>query len=105
MNTKQIDFKTLEWEKPGIGVEQKQFLNGNQRIRLLRFYDDFIEDNWCVKGHIGYVIDGEMTINFSGNLVQFKKGDGVWIETDKDSKHKVLIPKGKFVELILFENI
>lgn len=105
MNTNQIKFNNIEWERPSNGVEQKQFLNGNQRIRLLRFYDDFVEENWCVKGHIGYVIDGEMTIDFNGKLVQYSKGDGLWIESDEGSKHKVLISKGKFVELILFEKV
>lgn len=105
MNNKRIDFNSIEWERPSIGVEQKQFLNGNQRIRLLRFSDDFTEENWCLKEHIGYVLDGEMTINFNGHLVHYKKTDGFRINGDEDSKHKVLISKGRFVELLLFENI
>ncbi|MGB0880465.1 MAG: hypothetical protein ACPGTO_07855 [Polaribacter sp.] len=103
MKNKRIDFNSIEWERPSIGVEQKQFLNGNQRIRLLRFYDDFVEEDWCAMGHIGYVNDGEMTINFNGSFVQYKKGDGLWIENGENYKHKVVITKGKFVELIIFE--
>ena len=103
MSKKRIDFSNLEWETPSNGVRQKLFLKGDQRIRLLRFYDDFFEKDWCINGHIGYVTDGEMTVDFNGEIVSYKKGDGLWIESGEYSKHKVSISKGKFVELILFE--
>lgn len=103
MNKNRVDFNNLEWETPSKGVKQKIFLKGNQKVRLLRFYDDFIEEGWCTKGHVGYVTDGEMTIDFNGEMVNYKKGDGLWIESGENSKHKVSISKGKFVELILFE--
>ena len=100
-----VHFKNIDWETPSTGVKQKIFLKGKQRIRLLCFYDDFIEENWCTKGHIGYVTDGEMTVDFNGKKVNFQKGDGLWIENGEKSKHKVTIVKGMFVELILFESL
>ncbi|GER57902.1 hypothetical protein ULMA_00100 [Patiriisocius marinus] len=103
MNKYRIDFKNIEWETPDKGVKQKIFSKGNQSVRLLRFYDDFIEENWCTKGHIGFVLDGEMTIDFNGKTLRYKKGDGLWIESIEDNKHKAIIAKGTFVELIFFE--
>lgn len=103
MNKNRVDFNNFEWETPSTGVKQKIFLKGNQRVRLLRFYDDFIEEDWCTKGHIGYVTDGEMTIDFNGEIISYKKGDGLWIESGDNSKHKASIAKGRFVELVLFE--
>jgi len=44
-----------------------------------------------------------MTIDFDGSSSHYKKGDALWIESGEAEKHKVLIAKGKFVELILFE--
>lgn len=96
-------FKDLNWEKPSIGVEQKIVSNANIKMRLLRFNDDFVENHWCTKGHIGYVLDGEITINFNGKTETYKKGDGLWIEAGEDNKHKAIIAKGLFVEMILFE--
>jgi len=98
-----LKFGDLEWDKPHVGVEQKFYSDGKTRIRLLRFYDDFVEEHWCTKGHIGYVLDGEMTIDFNGELKNYQKGDGLWIVKGEQSKHKVLIEKGKHVELLLFE--
>ena len=71
----QIDFQSIEWKKPKTGVEQKVYSDGNQKIRLLRFFDDFVEEDWCIKGHIGYVLEGEMTIDFNGIIKNYKKGD------------------------------
>ena len=103
MDDNKIDFQSLNWEIPSKGVKQKIYSTGNQRIRLLQFYDDFEEEEWCTKGHIGYVTAGEMTINFNNKMVNYKKGDGLLIESGEQQKHKALIEKGKFVELILFE--
>jgi len=103
MDENKIHFKNIDWEIPSKGIKQKIFLKGAQRIRLLRFYDDFIEDDWCAKGHIGYVTDGGMTVDFNGDMISYKKGDGLWIEEGIENRHKVIIAKGKMVELILVE--
>ncbi len=104
MHNNKIHFEHIEWETPSAGVKQKIFSKGNQRIRLLRFYEDFIEVDWCTKGHIGYVTDGEMTVDFDGKIVSYKKGSGLWIEEGHENKHKVIIAKGKMAELILVED-
>ena len=104
MTENQIDFQNIKWEKPQTGVEQKVYSFGNQKIRLLRFFDDFVEEDWCLNGHIGYVLNGEMKIDFNGIIKKYKKGDGLWIQKGKSSKHKAIIEKGKQVELILFED-
>ena len=99
-----IKFEDLKWTSPSTGIQQKAFKSGSRQLRLVRFYDDFIEKNWCTKSHIGLILNGEMIINFDGELKKYKKGDGIWIEKGLLSKHKVIIEKGKHVELILFEN-
>ena len=45
MNDKSIFFQSLDWEKPKKGVEQKVYSDGNKRLRLLKFKNDFIEKN------------------------------------------------------------
>ena len=103
MTDYRIHFKDIAWEKPTKGVEQKIVSNGTVIMRLLRFNDDFVEEHWCTKGHVGYVLDGKMTIDFNGKLETYKKGDGLWIEAGEANKHKASIAKGTFVEMILFE--
>ena len=104
MTDYKILFKDLNWDNPSAGVEQKIVSNGIIKMRLLRFNDNFVEEHWCVKGHIGYVLDGEMTIDFNGKKEAYKRGDGLWIEAGEANKHKASIAKGLFVEMILFES-
>jgi len=100
-----IQFAKLAWEKPAPGIEQKIHANGNKRMRLLRFLDNYVEGGWCSNGHVGFVVRGEMKIDFDNGLIKsYQQGDGLWIEDGEQSKHSVLIEKGKFVELIMFED-
>ena len=100
-----IRFEKLEWDRPKKGVCQKVHSEGAISMRLLRFSDDFVEVDWCLKGHIGLVLQGEMKIDFNGTIKYYKKGDGLWIEKGEDARHKVMIEKGKSVEMILFESV
>lgn len=104
MPDSQIIFSKIPWEHPAPGVSQKVSSDGNKRLRLLRFDHNFVEENWCTEGHLGYVLAGEMLINFNGNIRKFNSGDGLWIEPGEEGKHKVIMTQGKSVELILFES-
>lgn len=98
-----IHFRESDWEYPKKGVAQKVYFHGDRQLRLVRFEDCFREEDWCQKGHIGYVLDGEMLIDFEDRIIQYKKGDGIWIEEATGRRHSIFIKKDKFVELILFE--
>jgi ethanolamine utilization protein EutQ (cupin superfamily) len=88
MNQYKIDFNSMDWDIPTAGVRQKVVVQGATQFRLLEFLDDFVELDWCTKGHIGYVIDGQLEIDFSGTSILFGPGDGVTIPEGADHKHK-----------------
>jgi len=98
-----ISFNDLPWEDIAPGARQKSIERGNQRIRLVCFSDTFEEEAWCCAGHRGYLLDGEMHINFNGTFKHFAKGDGLWIEKREETKHKVVMSLGMEATLILFE--
>lgn len=98
-----INFKAIDWESPAPGVRHKVFLENGQRIRLVEFSDSFVEVEWCTKGHVGYVLDGRMSIDFDGEWLEFKAGDGLFIPEGEASKHKGSVAKGEKVLIILFE--
>ena len=100
-----IDFKNINWEVTAPGIRQKQYIRGNQKIRLVEFTEDFFEADWCIKGHIGYVLEGKITIDFNGKKIKFVKGDGIYILKGEENKHKGKINKGEKVLLILFEEL
>lgn len=62
-----VDFPGTEWEawtKPGAHGRVKIARTQGKRFRLLELPPGFDEHHWCLKGHDGYVLEGEFTILF-----------------------------------------
>lgn len=88
MNQYRIDFESMVWDAPAAGVRQKVVVQGRTRLRLLEFSDNFVELDWCTKGHIGYIIDGQLEIDFDGKPVRYGPGDVATIADGADHRHK-----------------
>lgn len=74
-----IDFPNMEWtswEKPGANGRVKISYIGNKRLRLLELPPGFNEEHWCLKGHVGYVLQGEFTIHYEDRKVSCSPGMG-----------------------------
>lgn len=93
----------MPWEDIKEGIEQKVFVKHNQQLRLLKFKNGFVENEWCTKGHIGYVLNGSLTIQFKNKKVKLQNGDGLWIEPGEGHQHKVSLEKNEHATLVLFE--
>ncbi|MEA4831757.1 MAG: hypothetical protein VB118_03960 [Oscillospiraceae bacterium] len=100
-----IEFEKMEWVNAGVGVRYKAYVNGNQRIRMVEFSYGFIETDWCLRGHAGYVLDGTFELNFNGNKERFVSGDIFFIPSGEIGKHKAVLDVGEKVTLLLFELI
>lgn len=100
-----IKFSEIEWSSPMPGLRKKEIIISDKKLRLVEFSDDFVEPDWCCKGHIGYIVEGRMTLDFSGSIVQYKKGDGVFIPEGSAAKHKGQIEKGEKALVFLVENV
>ncbi len=96
-----IDFKNMDWEKPASGVRYKAYIRNNHKIRLAEFTEEFIEADWCTKGHIGYILEGSISIDFNGTIINFRAGDGLFIP--EGEKHKARVARGEKAVIILFE--
>ena len=70
------------------GHQVKSVLQGEKRLRLVEFTQEFTEPDWCTKGHIGMVLEGEVAININGVIQNFKAGDGLLIPSGAQSRHK-----------------
>ncbi|MHC4707131.1 MAG: hypothetical protein ACYS8I_08610, partial [Planctomycetota bacterium] len=44
---------------------------GGRKLRLVEFSKEFVEPDWCSRGHIGYVLEGQMEVNFDGKVIVF----------------------------------
>lgn len=100
-----INFKDMDWETPAQGIRRKTFIKNNKRLILAEFSDNFADNEWCTNHHTGYVIEGSITINFNGKLVEFKSGDGIFIPEGEYNKHKGIISKGQKALIIFYDDI
>jgi quercetin dioxygenase-like cupin family protein len=102
MEQYKIDFESMEWESPTEGVRFKAYEQDGRKLRLVEFTKDFVEPDWCTKGHAGLFLEGQMEIDFDGKKEVFGPGDGVFILAGKEHKHKGRILTDK-VKVILVE--
>jgi len=103
MKQYRIDFESMEWEVPADGVRFKAYGQCGRKLRLVEFSKEFVESDWCTKGHIGYILEGQMEIDFNGKKEVFSPGDGVFIPAGEEHKHKGRVLTDK-VKAILVEN-
>ena len=101
-----IDFDNISWERAYSGQRQKAYVEGNQRIRLVELSDEYAEEEWCAKEHLGYILKGRISIIFSnGKSITFNEGNGIFITKGEENKHKGRIAKGEMVLMIFVEKI
>lgn len=98
-----VSFDSIAWHNPAPGVRQKLVRDGDTLLRLVEFTREFIEQDWCTNGHVGYVLDGEADVDFDGTTVHFAPCDGVFIPEGADHRHKLHVTSGVF-RLILVEH-
>jgi arsenate reductase len=85
---KRIAFDSLPWEMSTSGVRSKTQAVGSQQLRLLEFTRDLHHPHWCETGHIGYVLEGELEIEFEGAAIAFRAGDGISIPPGLSDRHR-----------------
>jgi len=104
METYRILFDQIDWQSPQPGVRFKIARDGSKQVRLIEFTPEFVEREWCDKGHAGLVLSGELEIDFSGHVIRFQEGSGLLIPAGPRHAHKarVLTP---LVRLVLVEEI
>lgn len=88
MEHHKIDFASMAWTSPAVGVRYKVYEREGQKLRLVEFSRDFVEPDWCVKGHVGYILEGCMEIDFVGKKEVLGPGDGLFIPAGESHKHK-----------------
>jgi quercetin dioxygenase-like cupin family protein len=87
MSQYKVDFGATAWEAPIDGMRFKVSKQGEAQLRLVEYTRD-LEPHWCEKGHIGYVLEGKLEIQFDNEVVLYGPGDGVFIPNGKEHQHK-----------------
>ena len=96
-----IPFESLTWEVPADGVRFKAYERDGRKLRLVEFSREFVEPDWCTKGHIGYILEGQMELDFDGKVIVFGPGDGVFIPAGREHKHKGRVLTDKVTAILV----
>ena len=104
MQTYRINWDSLPWTTPMLGVRFKMHEQDGRKLRLAEFTREFKEPDWCRKGHIGYVLEGEGELQFSEQTVSLKAGDGIFIPAGEEHKHLLHVLGGR-VRVVLVEEL
>ncbi len=104
MPTNYIESETILLEKTQADLKEKLLGFDFNKIRLVRVSGAFEEKDWCSKNHFVYVLKGQIKINFDGHIKSFAKESSFSITEGKKSKHKLMVEKNEYVELLVFEN-
>jgi hypothetical protein len=91
MDSYRIDFGAMDWQSPAAGVRQKAVARDGRRLRLVEFSRNFVEPEPCLKGHIGYVLEGRMELAVAGRTISLGPGDGIFIPAGPEHGHKVTV--------------
>jgi hypothetical protein len=97
-----VAFDSLPWDTLAPGARHKIFRAGDTVLRLLEFSHGFVEPDWCRRGHVGYVLAGDLDVDFHGKLEHFSAGDGVLIPPGEAHRHKAIVVSD-VVRLVLVE--
>ena len=103
MEQYKIDFESMPWESTTDGVRFKAFERNGKKLRLVEFSKEFVEPDWCTKGHIGYILEGQMEIDFDGEKEIFGPGDGDFIPAGQEHKHKGRVLTEKVTAILVEE--
>lgn len=85
------------------GLRAKIRKQRGKQLRLVE-YTGAMARHWCEKGHIGYVLEGQLEIAFENETDVFKAHDGIFIPDGKEHRHSAKILTDK-VRMILVEDL
>ena len=90
MTSFRVDFASMAWQQGRPGVRFKDYREGSRQIRLVEFDTSEGFQDWCVQGHIGYVLAGSLEIDVNGQVVSLSAGDGLFIPAGQASAHRAM---------------
>ncbi len=103
MEQYKVDFDSMAWQSPLDGLRFKAVKHNGRQLRLVE-YRKTMEPHWCEKGHIGYVLEGRIEIEFNKHLELFNQGDGVFIPAGRKHRHMARILT-ETVKIIFVEDV
>ncbi|HEU0069806.1 MAG TPA: DHCW motif cupin fold protein [Alphaproteobacteria bacterium] len=92
-----LPFTTTDWaalpptEHPGESGRAlwRTFTVGDLRVRLVEYSPGYLADHWCDRGHVLYVLDGELETELrDGRRFTLKAGMSYQVSDFGDAAHR-----------------
>jgi quercetin dioxygenase-like cupin family protein len=83
-----IPFPKIPWQSKAPGQRQKALQQEGKQIRVMEITPEFVEPDWCTKGHIGMVLEGTMELEFKHQTFIYQPGDAFMIPAGAEHGHK-----------------
>ncbi len=99
-----IDFASEGWHATAPGARHKVVERSGKRVRVAEFGTEFVEPDWCLKGHVGYVLEGNLELELEDRTERLGPGDGFVIRPGGIDKHKAHAV-GATARLLLVEDV
>jgi len=99
-----VRFASMDWESPAPKVRRKLHRVGDRQVRIVEFARGLDHPEWCELGHVGYVLDGRLALEFDDETLELEQGDGFVIPEGRTSRHRP-IPLTETVLLLLSEQV
>ena len=88
MSGTRVGFDGEAWQATAPGARQKKVERVGKRLRLVEFATEFVEPDWCLKGHVGYLLAGELELEFEDRTERYRPGDAFVIRPGGADRHK-----------------
>jgi hypothetical protein len=99
-----IDWESLPWNEPAPGMRVKACVRGGKMVTLLELSEGCSQE-WCTKGHLIHVLDGEATARLrdGDTAIPLRAGDtGILLDGEAEA-HTIEPTAGKRIKMLLFE--
>lgn len=68
---------------------------GDVRVRVVEYSPGYVADHWCDRGHVVYLLDGELTTELKdGRSFVMRPGMGYQVSDFGDSPHRSVTATG-----------
>jgi quercetin dioxygenase-like cupin family protein len=109
MKIQDVPFSTIDWSKlkPTVqpdkngDVISRTFEMGNIRVRMVEFPPGYQADEWCSKGHVVYVLEGDLVTELADGQKIISTAGTSFIVADDHGSHRGSTKKG--VKLLIVD--
>lgn len=96
MKIENVNYTITDWSK----VERKEykgesgtaywrtFEQGNLRVRIVEYSENYLADHWCSRGHVVYVLEGELITELKDGRVTVLTPGMSYQVADDDIPHR-----------------